>query len=479
MLLRVAPNVRWLPRGIGGKGNLMKTKVVLFAMAAILGAAGPGHAATPLNAILSTDAPSANTGNARVRVVHASPDAPPVDVWVNGSPAFTNVAFETITTFAGVPAGTYNVKVVPAGATSPVVIEADLTLAASTDYTVIATGKLAQIAPAILTATPGGPQPGQAWVRFYHASPDAPAVDIAVTGGPVLFPNVAFRQGTAYLPVPAGTYNLEARVAGTATVALEIPGVALANGGVYTAYATGLLADVAAMDNFYFVQVAARGQGFPGSLWKTDVDVQNGGTRAARFKYLWLPRDTNNANPVASAEFTLQPGQALRHSDVLNAAFGVSDGTNAFGALALLSDSNALKIYSRTYNQSTTSSRVSFGQSFPGLPASQLIQPNTRKRILFFTQNNDFRSNIGLLNGTGAPITVKWERFTPDGTMVGDGSIELPAWGNVQLNRVFAGEAPTAAAYIDVWTETAGGAFAAYGSVINSATSDPITILPQ
>ncbi|HPC83797.1 MAG TPA: DUF4397 domain-containing protein [Thermoanaerobaculaceae bacterium] len=457
----------------------MKSRIVTFALTASLGAAVLGHAATPLNAILSTDAPSANAGNARVRVVHASPDAPPVDVWVNGAPAFTNVAFEQITTFAAVPAGTYSVKVVPAGATSPVVIEADLDLAASTDYTVIATGRLASIAPVILTATPGAPQAGQAWVRFFHASPDAPAVDIAVTGGPVLFPNVAFRNGTDYLPVPAGTYNLEARVAGTANVALAIPGVTLADGGVYTAYATGLLADVAAMNNFYFVQVAARGQGFPGSLWKTDVDVQNRGARTATFKYLWLPRNTDNANPFASAEFTLAPGSALRHTDVLGAAFGVADGTDAFGALAVLSDSADLLLYTRTYNQPNGSSMGSFGQGFPGLAAGQLIQPNVRKRLLFFTQNSDFRSNIGLLNGTGSPITVKWERFTADGTMVGDGSIELPAWGNVQLNRPFAGEAPTAAAYIDVWTETAQGAFAAYATVINSLTSDPITILPQ
>lgn len=457
----------------------MRTRIATFALATLIGAAGVVHAATPLNAILSTDAPSANTGTARVRVVHASPDAPAVDIWVNGAPAFTNVPFEMITTFAGVPAGSYNVKVVPAGATTPVVIEADLNLAAATDYTVIATGMLASIEPVILTATPGAPQAGQAWVRFFHASPDAPAVDIAVTGGSVLFPNVSFQQGTDYLPVPAGTYNLEARVAGTATVALEIPGVMLADGGVYTAYATGLLADVGAMDSFYFVQVAARGQGYTGSMWKTDLDVQNSGTRTATFKYLWLPRDTDNAVPVASPEFTLEAGEALRHTDVLGAAFGVADGTDAFGALAVLSDSADLLLYSRTYNQPSSSSMASFGQGFPGLAADQLIQPNTKKRLLFFTQNNDYRSNIGLLNGTGAPIMVKWERFTADGTMVGDGSVELPAWGNVQINRVFAGEAPTAASFIDVWTETAGGAFAAHGSVINSKTSDPITIHPQ
>lgn len=452
---------------------------VVLTFGLTLGLVAAAHASTPLNAIFSADDPAGNTGTARVRVVHASPGAPAVDVWVNGSPAFTKVPFEGITGFASVPAGTYNVKVVPAGATSPVVIEADLPLNGGTDYTVIATDVLASITPIILTATGGTPDAGNAWVRFFHGSPDAPAVDIAVTGGPVLFANVAFQQGTNYLPVPAGRYDLEARLAGTTTVALALPGVALADGRVYTAFATGLVADIGKLDEFYFVPAAARGGGSQSSFWVTDVDIQNGDTRPITFQYLWLPRDTDNASPAASATFTLAPGTALRHTDVLNAAFGVSDGTDAFGALALISDSDDLNVFSRVYNKSTTGAMGTFGQAMPGHAQAELIPAGTRKRLLFFTENPAFRSNIGLLNGTGAPIVVKWERFTADGTMVDAGSAELPAWGNTQINRVFAGEAPAEAAYIDVWTETSNGAFTAYGSVVDNTTNDGTTVLPQ
>jgi hypothetical protein len=81
-----------------------------------------------------------------------------------------------------------------------------------------------------------------AHVRFIHLSPDAPAVDVAVTGGDVLFGNVAFRGFTAYSPVPAGTYDLEVRLAGTDTVALPLPGINLEEGKVYTVFAMGLAA---------------------------------------------------------------------------------------------------------------------------------------------------------------------------------------------------------------------------------------------
>ena len=120
-------------------------------------------------------------------------------------------------------------------------ISSDLTLDAGTDYTVVAVGQLASIEPLVLVDNNSAPAAGKAHVRFVHASPDAPAVDIAVTGGPVLFANVPFKGVGDYLPVDAGTYDLEARVAGTETVALSVPGVSLAEGGVYTIFAMGLV----------------------------------------------------------------------------------------------------------------------------------------------------------------------------------------------------------------------------------------------
>ena len=76
-----------------------------------------------------------------------------------------------------------------------------------------------------------------------HTGPDAPAVDIAVTGGPVLFSNVSFRQATGYPQVAPGTYDLEVRAAGTTTVALAVPGVTLRSGTNYTVFAAGLLSN--------------------------------------------------------------------------------------------------------------------------------------------------------------------------------------------------------------------------------------------
>lgn len=211
-------------------------------------------------------------GQSQVRVVHASPDAPAVDVWVEGAPAFTDAPFTGVTPYASLDPATYNVQVVPAGATEPVVIDADLTLEANTAYTVVAVDLLADITPLVLVDNLAAPAPGNAHVRFVHASPDAPAVDIAVTGGPVLFENVAFKEVGDYLPVAAGTYDLEVRVAGTDTVALEVPGVALNDGTVYTIFAMGLadgepaLQAVAAVDATHVAVTALPASGSPFSV---------------------------------------------------------------------------------------------------------------------------------------------------------------------------------------------------------------------
>ena len=126
------------------------------------------------------------------------------------------------------------------GKTEPQVISATLPLDAGKDYTVVALNTLANIEPLVLTDNNAAPAAGKAHVRFVHASPDAPAVDVAVKGGPVIFSNVAFKGVGDYTPVDAGTYNLEVRLAGTNTVALDVPNVTLSDGSVYTVFAMGL-----------------------------------------------------------------------------------------------------------------------------------------------------------------------------------------------------------------------------------------------
>ena len=179
--------------------------------------------------------PVAAQNEAFVRVVHASPDAPNVDVWVDGETVLTDVPFTAVSDYLTLPAGTYNVQVTATGSTDPV-IDADLTLEAGTSYTVAATGLLADITATVLTDD-RMPTDGQAKLRVFHASPSAPAeVDVAVTDGPILVEALAYPEATGYLTVEAGTYPLEIRAAGSPDAALSLEAT-LEAGQNYTAIA--------------------------------------------------------------------------------------------------------------------------------------------------------------------------------------------------------------------------------------------------
>jgi hypothetical protein len=203
--------------------------------------------ATAVDGVQVTTPPPAP--NSRVRVAHLSPDAPNVDVYVNSTKTLSNVPFKAVSDYLSVPAGEYRFEVRPAGAaaSSPAVIDAKATLESGKDYTVAAINLLASIKPLVLVDDNAAPASGQAKVKVVHGSPDAPAVDIAVKGGPVLVSNLAFGNASQTLSVPAGSYDLEVRAAGTSTVALALNGTKLDAGKVYTVFAADRLANISAV----------------------------------------------------------------------------------------------------------------------------------------------------------------------------------------------------------------------------------------
>jgi hypothetical protein len=183
---------------------------------------------------------------ARVMVVHASPNAPAVDVRVNNAVALSNVAYPANSNYSSIGAGSTNIKVSPTGSTN-YVIDATVDLKSNMNYSVFAIDSVAKIKAAVVTDDLTAPAAGKAHVRFFHFSPNAPAVDIAVTGGPVVFSNRMFNDQATnnalqnFTPLDAGTYNLEVRLAGTNTVVLSLPNVMLTAGKIYTVFAKGFV----------------------------------------------------------------------------------------------------------------------------------------------------------------------------------------------------------------------------------------------
>jgi hypothetical protein len=202
-------------------------------------------AASALTAACGDDdeTPGPVVADARVRVVHASPDAPSVDVLVDDAVALSNVPYLGVSDYLEVPSGSRNLKVNAAG-TATTVIDADADLAEDGEYTVIASGLASAIEPIVLVDDNSAPAPGNVRVRAIHGAPSAPAVDIYVTAPgtdletetPVLV-NVEFGQVADYLEAPAGTYQVRVTPTGSKTVVIDSGPLTLASGQVRTAIA--------------------------------------------------------------------------------------------------------------------------------------------------------------------------------------------------------------------------------------------------
>lgn len=181
--------------------------------------------------------------NSSAMVIHTSPDAPGVDILVDNAVAGTNLTYLQNTPYVTLPSGTRNIKVNVTG-TSATVIEGDLNFVKDKAYSIFAVNSVANIEPLVIEDNLAAPASGKAHVRFIHLSPDAPAVDITLADGTVVFGNVSFKGFTAFTPLDAGTYNLQVRLAGTSTVVLDLGNITLTSGEIYTAYARGFVAGV-------------------------------------------------------------------------------------------------------------------------------------------------------------------------------------------------------------------------------------------
>ncbi|MFO0580466.1 MAG: DUF4397 domain-containing protein [Polyangia bacterium] len=247
-----------------------------------------GAAATPLRVLLCVDnaQPAGNLSScsqvgaaperARVRIAHLSPDAPAVDVCIRpagasypaapllkGLGAAAGLSYPQITTYVDLPAAAYDVRIVLAGAkdcatgavpdTTNVTVPTDITATIAALGVLDRSGAAASNPPFGLKVLPDSTTvaAGKGKLRFVHASPGTPAVDVGLgkgAGFTKLYSNVAFGMtgsgadfdAAGYLEgAPFSGATVSARLAGQSADALSVSPVSLSAGAIATAFAIG------------------------------------------------------------------------------------------------------------------------------------------------------------------------------------------------------------------------------------------------
>jgi hypothetical protein len=332
--------------------------------------------------------------------------------------------------------------------------------------------------------------PGEGGLAVIDVTTPSAPVEIGFVETPVSAYNVAVSRGYAYVAGwEAGLSVIDVSTPSAPVIvgSFGTPGVAVdvaASGGevfvldvdaglyVFRDCAGGMFPD----GHESIIPAAAVAAGAQGAFFSTDVEINNTGTDEAQIYFEWLPRGEDNSEPTLSDLFSLSPGHSLRFENALTELFGL--GPDSLGALKLVASTESVIGMSRTHNSPEGEAAGTFGQGLPAVRATEMIQGVEPQRIIFLSENDDSRANVGCVNGSSQPVTINIGLFNAEGTFLETKIMDLGPLSNNQINRVFRDYQPVNG-YVDVWADSDDALYSCYGSMLDNETSDPTTIPPE
>jgi len=167
----------------------------------------------------------------RATFLHASPNLGAIEVSLNWETKIEEFGYGDVSDWIDVPPGAVEVSMnAERHGFNYLVFDAVYPAPAGNDYYAIITDQLV-----IAGAFDRSPLPdGQARVQIVQGSISLPAVNVVATSSDVKFATqLQYPRTSDYTNVPAGTYDLEVKLADSGQTALTIPGVTLNGNTVY------------------------------------------------------------------------------------------------------------------------------------------------------------------------------------------------------------------------------------------------------
>lgn len=246
------------------------------------------------------------------------------------------------------------------------------------------------------------------------------------------------------------------------------------------------------------IPVVAHAPGANDSQFESDVRVTNTSAQTMKYTVNFTPTSTDGTQSGSSASIQIDPGATLALDDILASFFGAS--TSAAGTLELrpVTSTTAASAFSpatttslgtslttiassRTFN---TTPNGTFGQFIPAIPFSQFIGQSTASQQFVLSlqqiaQSSAYRTNFGLVEGSGQPATVLLKVFDNDGNVVGQIPQALLAGEHLQINQILAANNISLAdGRIEVSVTSGSGKVTAYASTVDNQTNDPLLVSP-
>jgi hypothetical protein len=232
------------------------------------------------------------------------------------------------------------------------------------------------------------------------------------------------------------------------------------------------------------------------SPFLSDVRLTNGAASSITYQLTFTPTRTNGVSAGKVTAITVDPAQTIALNDIVNDFFGYgatgSASDTGFGSLEIrpLNSSSLLTFASsRTY---ASTPGGTFGQFIAAIPFSKFIGPSvapplpgvppSTSRLLSLqqiAQSAKFRTNLGLAEGSGQAASGMIKVYDDGGHLLATIPYSLQPGEHQQLNQFLAANGITLDdGRIEVTIDSATGAVAAYASVLDNITTDPLAVMP-
>ena len=177
---------------------------------------------------------------AQARFFHASPDAPPVDIYLNNKKVVSRLAFKNFSNYHKLKPGEYQLEIYPSSLPklNPVFRKRILLPPGST-YTVSIINRVNNLNILIINDPQKSPEENFNYLRAVHLSPNAPAVNIRANNFTIVR-NLRYKDISNYARLNPKTYDLTILTT-TGKEVLKIPNQVLQSNFYQTLYIIGLI----------------------------------------------------------------------------------------------------------------------------------------------------------------------------------------------------------------------------------------------
>jgi hypothetical protein len=174
-----------------------------------------------------------------IRIIHASPDAGTVDVFVDGKKTLSNFQFGTVTPYTPIPAGNNSIQIALIGqGPNAAILTQSISVSAGVSYTVAALGtKSTGYSLQVFTDNNQVPW-NQARLRVYHLSPGMGSASVTSNGNTIIN-GLVYKQASPYVTDPAGTYTFNISIEPTSKI--DTVSATLKAGMVTSIFAVGMV----------------------------------------------------------------------------------------------------------------------------------------------------------------------------------------------------------------------------------------------